>query len=115
MKKVIEFIKKYWFIFLAFLGLGALLTIKIDPFASKPDKPLIPDIDVKKEHDIIDKDTEKEKERIDWEAKEALARSDAKTPEEAIAGLSPKAQEDIQKVKDEAVKDIVNGVLGRLG
>lgn len=109
--KVWEWIKQYWGVFLAIIGIAAIIEYLVQ-FSEK--KPLIPTIDVEKEKAKIDSEVQDKKEQIDKEAQATIAATNEKTPEEVLGSLSPEAQAAIKKTKEETAQRIINRILGDL-
>lgn len=109
MKKLIEFIKKYWKELLALLGISVVIeqilqhnqnTIKV------PDTtPLKKDIDI-----ATDKKIQQIKDNVAITNKEI----DAQTPQQVMNNLSTGAQQEIKDSNKKATDEAVNNILGQL-
>ena len=111
MKKILNWISSHWKLILGIIG-GAIATIiALEWFTNKDEKPLIPNIDEKKEDKLIDIHTQDEIKSIDTTAKDTIDSIKTETPEQIKAGLSIDTQLKIQDIKDKAVDDITNNIM----
>ena len=112
MNRILNWIKINWKLILGIIG-GAIATIiALEWFTNKDEKPLIPNIDEKKEDKQIDIHTQDEIKNIDTTAKDTIDFIKAETPEQIKERLSNATQSDIQVIKNKAVDDIMKKLTG---
>ena len=97
MKKIFDFIIKYWKRILEVIGITALVAFILEQLSGN--KGTIPDLNLSKLDKEIDDNTKKKIIAIKSTANADIKKVDAQTTDEALSSLSPEAKAQIDKLK----------------